>query len=344
MSTQFRLVACAAFTSAISCAAQATPLTATQVLQQFNLVVTGNAGSSSSVDGRSFIGGALEGGTYDSNPGGTPASSYAGLTVLGNVDNITNPPTVNVDGLGITVLGNLTNSNVNNGPAAVQGNASNDNFNGSGGSYVGGTRNGVNANSGSLSLSAANAAFTNANSTNFGTVITGLSTQLSALAANSSVVVNGNTATFNAAPVNGTAIFNLTGSTGAAILGLSQYSFNLNGATTVILNSDASSAAISANFLAGSAQAVGAKSIWNFYKATNLTLSSQFGGAVLAPLATLTNTNQILGDVLVGGLSQQGAITLDPFTGNVAAVPEPAAWMTMLAGLGLLLVAGRRRA
>ncbi len=35
-------------------AAQAAPLSATQVLQQFNVVVTGNIDSSSHVDGRSF--------------------------------------------------------------------------------------------------------------------------------------------------------------------------------------------------------------------------------------------------------------------------------------------------
>jgi len=342
MNSQIRLIACTAVAGLISSGAQAASLSASQVLQQFNLVVTGNATSSSGVGGRSFIGGNLDGGTFETNVAATPASLYAGLTVLGSGNNIVNPPPINVDGLGITVLGNLSNSNINNGPAVVGGNAINDNFNGTGGSFVAGARSGGNANSGSLSAAAANAAIANATSTNFGAVIGGLSAQLSHLAQNSAITVSGNTATFNATPVNGVAVFDLTGM-GSSILGLSQYNFNLDGATTVILNSDASTASINANFLAGSALALAPKTIWNFYQATQLNIGSQFGGTVLAPLASLTNTQNIEGDVLVASLDERAAINLHPFTGNIAPVPEPATWASMLAGMALLLLVARRR-
>jgi choice-of-anchor A domain-containing protein len=335
----------AAVTAALSllCAAALQPahagLDAQQTLEQFNLVVIGNSTSTSHVDGRSFVGGSLDGGDYVQNGGATPASAYAGLTVLGDANHIFSPQ-VNVNGLGVTVLGNLTNANINSGPAVVQGNAANVNFNGT--SHVGGSQTNVNQNGGLLSAGVASAAIGNAVSTDFDAVLTGLSTQLSQLGGNSFVSMVGNKAVFNASAVNGVAVFDLT-SIDTQVFGLGEFEFNLGGATTVIINSDDPTVSIGANFLGGGASAIGARTIWNFYNAGELTLNSQFGGAVLATGAHLTNHQNIEGGVYVDSLTQKGEIHLQTFAGNLAAVPEPGAVPMMLAGLLALLGAGRRR-
>jgi len=112
------------------------------------------------------------------------------------------------------------------------------------------------------------------------------------------------------------AVFNLT-AIDTTVFSQSQFQFNLNGATTIILNSDETTVNISANFLNGSAQGIGAKTIWNFYKATNVTINNQFGGSILAPLAAFTNNNNIEGSVFVKTITQRGEIHLQTFTGSV---------------------------
>jgi choice-of-anchor A domain-containing protein len=121
-----------------------------------------------------------------------------------------------------------------------------------------------------------------------------------------------------------------------------EFSFNLNGASTMIFNTDVDSAAISANFLGGSAQGIGGKTIWNFYGADTLDIGAQFGGSILALGATLTNTQNIEGGVFVNKLVQNGEIHLAPFDG-VLPVPEPETYGMLLAGLALVGMAARRR-
>ncbi|MDR7308820.1 choice-of-anchor A family protein [Rhodoferax saidenbachensis] len=320
-------------------------LTADQALQQFNLVVLGNAQSYSHVDGRTFIGGNLSGGDYAQHASQVPASSFAGLTVLGNVTG------VNVNGLGAYVGGNLSSANINSGTARVAGNASNTNFNGGNPTAVGGSTSGVNFNSGRLTGANATRALAdaaaNANSVNFGTLFNQTSSSLRTLVNTSSVVFSGNKATFNAVANNGVAVFDLT-AIDDAVFSKGEYAFNLNGATTVIFNSDNTSIHISANFLGGSAQTYGQNFVWNFYNATDITLSSQFGGSILATNAKLTNYNNVEGSVVVNSLDQRGEIHLQPFAGHipVTPVPEPETYAMLLAGLGLLAakrLTGRRR-
>ncbi|MBU0621408.1 MAG: choice-of-anchor A family protein [Gammaproteobacteria bacterium] len=311
-------------------------LTGGQVLQEFNLVVIGNATSSSEVDGRSFIGGTLNGGIYAGHPSATPASDYAGLTVLGDAGN------VQVNGFGAVIGGNLTNSIINSGSSAVFGNASGNNFNGP--AYV--ATNGGNNFNGGQDASLANAtAVTASTSTDFGSVLTGLSTQLSQLADTGSTVVFDpyGKVTFNAvANAGGVAVFDLTG-VDTAVFNAHEYQFNLNGATTLILNSDELTPTISANFIGGGAQAIGAATLWNFYGATNLTINNQFGGSVLAPLAAFSNYQNIEGGVFVNTLVQRGEIHLQPFNGQIPPVPEPESYALLLLGLGFLGVISRRR-
>lgn len=313
-------------------AAAATPLTAEQTLNQFNLVVFGNSVSSSHVHGRAWIGGTVTGGDYELDWTSTPASAYAGLTVGANASSL------HVLGNGVVIGGNLTGAEINGGSSVVFGNATSVNFNGP--AYVAGSSS-ANFNGGINSALATGPAANAAGSTNFAGLLTGLSTQLSHLTdkSGSSVAVSGNKATFNAvADANGLAVFNLTDS----VLNAGEFEFNLGSATTIIINSGATSADITANFLGGSAQTIGAKTLWNFYNATSLS-TYQFGGSILAPLASFTNYNDIEGDVFVDSLTQYGQIHLQPFSGHLPPVPEPETWAMMLGGLAMLGAIARRR-
>jgi choice-of-anchor A domain-containing protein len=260
---------------------------------------------------------------------------------------------------GATVLGNLSNGGINNGPAVVQGNASNSSFNGTGGSWVGGTKSGVNTNSGTLSTGAAQAALATAQSTDFDAVLTQLSSQLSQLASTGSYWnVNGNRVTFHAvAGSNGVAVFDLT-AVDDVLLAKSEFMFDFSGATTVVINTDVTSASINANFLPFSGGAsvgsqIGGKTIWNFHNATSLSLGTQFSGQVLATEALLSNSNNIEGGAFVDRIQQNGEIHLQVFSGHVdntlsllsvplSPVPEPeSAWLLMA---GLAALAARQRA
>lgn len=306
-------------------------LSVEDALSQFNLIVLGDAKSSSHVDGRAFVAGNLTGGDYVQHPLDTPASAYVGLTVLGNASK------VNVNGFGTTVGGNLTQSNINSGSGIVQGNASNVNFNG-GISAVGGTTSAVNFNGGSYSGAAKTAAISSAMATATSNDFDALFTQASADIAGlgdtgGTVTFSGGRATFNANPTGGIAVFDLT-AIDTTVFSKSEFEFILNGATTVIFNSDETIVNISANFLAGTAVSLGDMFLWNFYNATTVNLNNQFGGSIIATEAKLTNKNNIEGSVVVGSLDMQGEIHLQPFTGEIpTTIPEPSSYAMLLAGL-----------
>lgn len=343
LSTLARAVAHAiVFTAAVPALALAAPLTAQEVMQQFNLVVLGDMTSTSDVEGRSFIGGSLQGpATFVSRT--LPASTYAGLTVLGNASN------VNVNDHGVAIGGTLSNANINNGGGVVFGNSVNTNFNGGTPSYVAGTRSG-NANSGIVASPAANATLQGyadaRNSTDFGAVMGASSTAIKALTANSTIAINGSKATFTAvADASGRAVFDIANDA-SFFATVHEFDFVLGGATSVFINSDLASGTLNANFLGGSAQAIGTKVIWNFSDATALTFDSQWGGSVLATHAAVTTSNNIEGTLIASSFTQHGEIHQQQFTGSlpVAAIPEPQTWALMLAGIvGLGSVVRRRK-
>ncbi|MDB5774652.1 MAG: hypothetical protein JWP38_785 [Herbaspirillum sp.] len=333
--------AAAAFLFSGSAQATIAPLTATQILQQFNLVVLNNDVSlAGQVAGRTYVGGSLNGGAYEQSASSTPASNYAGLTVGGSVGN------VQVNGLGAVVGGSLANSTVNSGSSVVGGSVANSNLNGA--AFIGGSKSNTNTNGGVLSSPSAlmqtNSAA--ATSTNFSSTLTSLSQDLSKLSSTgSSVSFSGNTATFNAvANSAGVAVFDIS-AIDTKVFSSNQFSFNANGATTIIINTDVKQANIAANFLGGQAQSLGSEIVWNFYDATNLTVSSQFGGSILATGASLISSQSIAGGVYVNNLLQMaGTIQLQPFSGSVSQVPETASYASMLAGLALIgLIFMRRR-
>jgi choice-of-anchor A domain-containing protein len=316
--------------------AAAAPLTATQVLNQFNVVSLDTIDSTSHVDGRTWASGSVNGGDYGQHLSQSPASAYAGLSVGGSASNL------HVNGGGAVVNGSLSNATINSGSTVVKGSAVSTNFNGP--AYVAGSAAWNNYNGGRMTTptAAMQSATDAAASTNFKQVLTGLSASLNGMSVlGSTVDISGNKAIFNAqAGANGVAVFDLE-TIDEGLFSVGEFEFHLNGASTVIFNTDVKSAAINANFLGGSAQAIGGKAIWNFYNATSLTLGSQFGGAVLAPGATLTNWQNVEGGVFVNKLVQRGEIHLQPFTGTISAVPEPAG-VTLLLG-GLAVLAARRR-
>ncbi|HZG21262.1 MAG TPA: collagen-binding domain-containing protein [Herbaspirillum sp.] len=327
-----------------SSAAQAatTPLTGAEALQQFNLVVLGSVTSNSHVDGRAWIGGSVTGGDYVQHVNDTPASNYAGLTVMGSATN------VHVNGLGSTIGGSFTNATVNSGSSYIGGAVSNSNLNGP--AYVAGGSSGSNFNGGHLSTPSPlmQTNLDASGSTNFGSTLGALSSTLKNAAANSTVSLSGNKATFNAvANAKGVAVFNLDNASSASVFSAGEFSFAANGASTIIINSSVSSAVIGANFLGGQAQSLGKSIVWNFYNASSLTINNQFGGSILATHASLTNNQNIEGGVFVNSLTQNGELHLQPFSGNLAAVapvPEPEQYLMMLAGLAIVVgVAALRR-
>ncbi len=340
----YRLAAAVLCAAALSLPAQAAPLSAAQTLNQFNLVVFGDAVSTSHVDGRTYVGGNLRGGDYVLHAQDMPASDHAGLVVRGNASNL------NVNGGGVAVGGNLSSANINRGAASVGGNASGVNFNG-GAAYVGGSSSGSNFNGGRLNEAPAQPSVDAIEST-----LRDLSLQLSGLAGTgSSVDVRGNRVTFNAvAGDDGIAVFDLT-ALDTELFRKGEFEFNLNGAELLIFNLDDLVFDFGINFLGGSAQGIGSKAIWNFYNATDLTIYNQFGGSVLAPNAHLSNYNNIEGTVVAGSLSQYGEIHLQPITHPLlppplvpppplSAVPEPGTLALLFAALGALALGRRQKA
>ncbi|WHO37673.1 choice-of-anchor A family protein [Sphingobium sp. AP49] len=338
--TGFFLIA----TTALSLASPllASPVSGTDALREWNLVVLGNLDSSSEVEGRTFVGGDLTG-TSSSYQISTPATSPSGQP-------------------GLTVVGNVTGGikNLNNGAGAVIGGNVDSGFNLNGATQsvkVGGTISNTNVNQNSVQsgLATSDPGFASALATQ-GTVLAGsmkqLSTDLSGLAANSDMVISGNRATFNAAPdANGLAVFSISATD---LDKIGEIAFNLNGADTAVVNVSGDAIHLNDNFLGGTAN-LGEHVIWNFGDAQSLDLTNAWGGSVLAPWASATTSNYIQGSAIFGSLTQNGEMHLgtyeggytppiDPPTGSSSGgtpIPEAPSWSLFLLGIAGVLL-GRR--
>ena len=325
-------------------ASSSTGLSSLDILQQFNLVVLGSSTSKANVEGRSYIGGALNGGTYATKLTSGP-SSFAGLTVQGSASNI------QVQNQGAVIAGSLSNSTINNGSTAVLGSSSYSSYNGQGSTYIAGAVAGGNINQTPIKSLSENSVLqsqvTTAQTTSTSTLKTSLNTlsqQLSTQKATGDYTIqNKNKVIFNAkADANGMAVIDLTGSNSSVLSTFKNFDFNVaSNVTTLLFNIDSANVSIADNFLGNSARSLANKTIWNFYGTTNLTLNSQFSGTVLAPNATLTNSNEVIGGVFVNSLRQNGAINSATFNGVLPAIPEPETYALM--GLGLVMLGWRHK-
>jgi choice-of-anchor A domain-containing protein len=273
-----------------------------------------------------------------SNSGGVNASGATALSINGNTSN-----NINLNGGG-TVKLNGSNSGtigLSGGSVLYTGSKGNMNLNG------GATATQV----GSLTL-APPASSLSSFATLFQNPLTTLSAQLDALAANSTASKTNGVISFNAAPDStGSAIFDINSSFFSAN---SSVTMNLNGATSVIINvavdtcvSTTCAFAVPNSLNFSNPTNYAPEVLWNFFNATSLSFSGEFGGSVLAPFAAVTNRSPIDGTLVAASFSGNGEIHSDPFTGTLpsdpAPVPEPASMAVFGVAMVGLAVARRRK-
>lgn len=326
--------------------AQTTMVAGIDALREWNLVVLGDLQSSSEVEGRTFVGGNLSG----------SSSNY--LISSGTTASTTGQP-------GLTVVGNVTGGtkNLNNGSGAIVGGNVDSGFNLNGNTQtvqVGGSISNTNVNQNTVQsgLAASNSTFLsglNQQKSLLTSSLTDLSHTLAGLGANSSMTINGNTATFNAVPnSDGVAVFNITSD---QLNKIGEIAFNLNGADTAIVNVSGTAITLNDNFLGGTNN-LGQHVIWNFDQAKTLDLSTAWGGSILAPNASATTGNYVQGSAVFGSLVQNGEMHIGTYGGgynppsgsnpgsssggDATPIPEAPTVALFLAGLAALFFARRR--
>lgn len=176
-----------------------------------------------------------------------------------------------------------------------------------------------------------------------------LSTSLSQLTANSTLPTPDNNEIITATAGSSIAVFNITTDDLSKI---PSYLINSNGATTIIFNVSGTALNFNANYEGD--DSLFDNIIWNFYEATSLHFETLLGGTVLAPLASVTNSNQIDGTLVAETWSGNGELHEYGFDGTLpvssptpVATPEPATLVLFLSGAGLIALrrrsAGRAR-
>lgn len=273
------------------------------VLRTWNLVVLGDLTSSSEVEGRTFVGGNLNGNSsnYQISSSVPSGGTTPGLTVVGDVNggakNLNN-------GSGAVVGGNVNSGlNLNGNPQTV---------------LVGGSISNTNVNSNTVTagLAASNPGFVqdlNQQKSLIATSMGELSHTLGTLSSNSTFAIDGNRGTFTAQPgADGVAVFNISA---ADLSKIGEISFNLNGADTAIVNVSGKAITLNDNFLGGT-QNLGEHVIWNFPDAQTLSQTTAWGGSVLAPDAAATTGNYIQGSAVFGSLVQNGEMHVGTYSGS----------------------------
>ena len=317
-------------------------------LREWNLVVLGDLQSSSEVEGRTFVGGNLSGNSSNYNIAGAATSSdtIPGLIVVGDVTggvkNLNN-------GSGAIIGGNVDSGfNLNGDPQTVR---------------VGGSISNTNVNSNTVNsgLATSDPAFRiglQQDRSLLDTSLNSLSYDLAQYSGNSDLAISGNRGTFNAAPdADGLAVFNISAD---QLDQIGEIQFNLNGADTAIVNVSGSSIRLNDNFLGGTNN-LGENVIWNFPDAEDLTLTTAWGGSVLAPKADARTGNYVQGSAVFGNLVQNGEMHVGTYSGGYyppplppgssggsssggTTVPEPGMVLMMMGALaGLFFLVRRRR-
>ena len=366
------LLAAATASLALSAAAGAAPLPEAsnaeainggfQAMRDFNLIVLKDLQSSSEVQGRTFVGGNLKGGSsnYFTRPGGQT-------------------------GVALTVGGDVTGGakNINNGGALQVGGDldSGANMNGGGQVHVDGSARKVNANGASVYVDG-DVEHTNAKDIYHGGALKhsngtghagdhtaqGLQAAIQAQAAiyeqellAASDFLADLESTHTMSLTSHQATFDAGVGTGVAVFAISDLKGQLDGKSQLVVNAPAGYDMIVINVagvnvsLPGSINFngptnLGQKVIWNFFEATSINLGAKsWYGSVLAPNAELKINNFIQGSVVVRNLQQNGAIRMGAFGADAsvnalrAVVPEPATWAMMILGFGAVGSMIRRR-
>ncbi len=319
----------------LSAPVMAAPLSADELLNQFNLITFGNFTARSEVEGRTYVGGDLivpHGTNFNiyGQGGQTPASEYDELIVGGSI------------------RGDQPNSGQlqlnNGGDATVGGSVSNAFFNLNAGS---GQPSGTLRAGGSISATV-----------NIGTALAnqpqadiaarmpqGIEATLKATSA--AVRDLGGTVPV---PVEGKR-YTLNGSTGVYALSLADLASannefvlqGVNAANPLMINVSGTSGDVRVNF--GNLFAQAPFLLWNFYEATQLHFETQFFGSILAPLAHVTNQTPIEGTLVAKTANLNGEMHLRPFEGNVPVIPVPATLPLIASAIaGLALLRRRSRA
>jgi choice-of-anchor A domain-containing protein len=239
------------------------------------------------------------------NNASTPSDIEGAAVIGGNFSGATvynNPSASQPTGFGaLTVFGNTSGNTIN--------------INNRGNAYVGGTRGAaISFNGGGYIAAPPNTI------SDFETPLNSLSQSLSQLAPTGTLPPTGNNEVITATPgANGVAVLDITA---AALAAIPSFSINLNGASSVIINVNGSSANFNANDESGTNGAN--HIIWNFYDATGtVALNTLIGGTVLATGATVTNANQIDGALVADNWTGSGELHDWAFDGALPEVPAP---------------------
>jgi choice-of-anchor A domain-containing protein len=295
--------------------ARADSLTADDILSQFNAVVSKQFSTNSDVEGR-LVAGNIRNTTSSTffespNPSSSP-SSFQGVNAI----TIQSCPSCNVNsGGGVNFI-------------SSRGNAGTFNLNGGG------------------TIKQNNPFFSTGD---FTKPLSALQTQLGGLDKNSDFMTpNSNSLVFDVTPVDGVAVFDITG---AKLAGTLSDNYNITfsketPATTIVIN-------VTGSFTEGGGENFNGDTfldehvIWNFEDATNINVK-QWHGAVLAGVATVTNTSDMEGFLYANNFNGMGELRDFPFMGTEpSTVPEPSTWAMMalgFAGLGFLGFRSRKAA
>ncbi len=376
------LMAGASVTLPASAAVVGDPAAGLKAMRELNVISLGNLQAGSDIEGKAFVGGNVTGNTLtigtgtNANPGqGFSPSDRPTLSVGGNVGSVNlnngrngSEAQGTVSPAGIRVGGNLGGANLNtrNATVSVGGNLGGINASQNSTVRYGGTASGnLNANGGSIARDASLAsggsnsvsAALAAEKTQLASDVAALSTALGNLAiANnpSNIIMSGSRATFNAVDNgSGYALFNITAGQGF-FDSVNEVLFNIpaaaGGFLTTIINVTGSSAYTLNENPLGSNWQKSPYIIWNFGDATSIKVQSAFYGSLLAPNAFLTNSSQMAGSIVAAEIKQGAAFRLGTYAGGnpipvqgQTPVPEPATWLMMIFGFGMVGALLRRR-
>lgn len=315
------------------------------LLKQFNVYTLQNLNSTSHVQGKVWVGGNLTGDLIAAQGGSGPmtASSYAELTVGDNAS------------AKIKVEQSLTSTRTGSLVQIGKNSTGEVGLNGAGGHVdTGGTFNTTNFNPSPTKTYTANVAGLGSqialNTTDFSNNLQALSTALAALP---SVAITDPSASLTVGGDYG--VFTMT----KAQFEKQNYNFDtlftgVASTKTVIINVVGSGGFTEDNGANNNLSGTQASNvIWNFTDASAVSVKN-WGGSILATKATVTNSSTITGSVVAKIFNQNGEVHLGTFNGTTrylvtsegppaGGVPEPASWVTMLAGFGLIGFVIRRR-